>query len=250
MSCRSWVASCPLFFLCHKRVGVIADLSRWWMMSLFRTIIAAGVGTCWISGSVCWRKRGCVADPLKGARGLFCVLNCVFQWGENCGISSWSYFFFFFKETFFMLNISYLSSECSLTKYICAFGCGFDLFKSACAGMQTMWKDEVRWVERRVCFQECQGQSGECAPCRPPFSLCCSSVTVYPLRPAGEAAIFSFLPLQGAAVASPSSERSGLSVLEALIGLSCTLHSLLLTCAYHTISSPCCVSPTAWATVC
>lgn len=94
----------------------------------------------------------------------------------------------------------------------------------ACDGMQKMWQDEVQRVERRVCFQECQGQSGECAPCRP-SSLSSGSVTVQPPRPAGEARIFSFMPLQGAAVASPSLQRSTLSVLQALIGLSRTLPS-------------------------
>lgn len=57
---------------------------------------------------------------------------------------------------------------------------------SACVGMRKLWRDEVRSVKREVCFQECWGQSGECAPCRPPFSLGSSSVTVHPLQPAGD----------------------------------------------------------------
>ena len=100
-------------------------------------------------------------------------------------------------------------------------------FVSACAGIWKMWKDEVRRVERRVCFQECQGQSGVCAPCRPPFSLRYISVTVHPLRPAGEAPIFSFLPLQGAADASPSPQHSRFVVSEVFRGLSRTLPSWL-----------------------
>lgn len=196
MSCRSWDASCPLFFLCPERVGVIANLSRRWMMSLFHTIIAAGVGTCWISGSVCWRKRGCVADPLKGARGLFCVLNwklhCVFNevksvefrqaWKngmEKCHAFLRRYEFAYFEQHLSEF-LMFRNKRClPIWKWIWSF-------MSACTGMQKMWKDEVRRGERRVCFQECRGQSGECAPCRPPFSLISSSVTVHPLRLAGK----------------------------------------------------------------
>lgn len=86
---------------------------------------------------------------------------------------------------------------------------------AACARMWKMWKDEVQRVEMRVCFQECRGQGGECAPCGPPSLLRSSSVALYPLRPVGEAQIFSFIPLQGAAVASPSLQRSSFTVLEA-----------------------------------
>lgn len=94
---------------------------------------------------------------------------------------------------------------------------------SACAGMQKMWKDEVQREKRSVCFQECRGQGGECTPHKPSSPLSCSSVTVEPLQPAEKAQIFSFIPLQGAAVASLSLRHTGFSVLVSLIGLSRTL---------------------------
>ncbi len=175
------------------------------------------------------KKRGCVADPLKGAGGLFCVLN----WKQHCVFNLWNFIKVWTKivvtlswEDMNLLILFYLpeflmfcnKGRLHIWKWIWSF-------VSECAGMQKMWKDEVRRVERRVCFQECRGQSGECAPCGPPPSLSSSSVTVRPLRPAGEAQIFSFMPLRGAAVASPSPQRSRFSVLEALIGLSRTLPS-------------------------
>lgn len=59
--------------------------------------------------------------------------------------------------------------------------------------MQKMWKDEVQPVKGMVCFQECWGQSGECDPCRPRFSLSSSSVTVHPLQLVEDLFIFASL---------------------------------------------------------
>lgn len=54
-------------------------------------------------------------------------------------------------------------------------------------------------------FQECWGQIGECAPCRCSSLLSSGSVTLDPLRPAGEAQIFSFFPPSGCSSSIPNS---------------------------------------------
>lgn len=74
-------------------------------MSLFHTIIATGVGTGWISGSVCWRKRGACLTPWKtgGGGGWAPIVSCiVLSVGGNLRnfINIWekSFIHFFFEE--------------------------------------------------------------------------------------------------------------------------------------------------------
>lgn len=111
--------------------------------------------------------------------------------------------------------------------------CLMCLFVSACVGMQKMWKDEVQPVKGMVCFQECWGQSGECDPCRPRFSLSSSSFTVHPLQPVEDLFIFASLGCCGC--------TSIYTVLQILSPMFLSHHSLLLLFDFTYSPEPQCV---------
>lgn len=151
MSCHFWVASCPLFFLCPERVG--GNCGPQSMMNDEFVLHNNSSGGCWISGSVCCWKGDAWPTQLKGEGGLFCVLKAALcsslSWNKWNFIEdlkkSWSYFL---RTTWLCLCLQKLQTSAKTSAH---------LDVSACARMQKMWKDEVWWVERGVCFQECRG---------------------------------------------------------------------------------------------
>lgn len=127
MSCRSWVASCPpLLSVPWKSGGNCGPQST--MNDEFVSHNNSSGGwdrlNKWVS---MLKKRGCVADPLKGAGGLFCVLN----WKLHCVFNLWNFIkvvvTLSWEDDLLILSITYLSSWCSVTKGVCTFGSGFDL---------------------------------------------------------------------------------------------------------------------------
>lgn len=158
MSCRSWVASCPLFFLCPEKSGSNCGPQSMMNDEFVSHNNSSGgwdMLNKWVS---MLKKRGCVADPLKRAGGLFCVLNwklhCVLdelksvefhQGSKNVGHTFLRSYEFAYVEYFLPEFLMFCNKRCLHNwEWIWSF-------TSACAGMQKMWKDEVQWVERRVC---------------------------------------------------------------------------------------------------
>lgn len=206
MKCCFWVVS---YSFCDLKEwgGVIVDLGSWWMMSLFRTIIAAGVGTCWISGSVCW-KKGCVVDPWKQWGLVLCLLY--FHWVEICGISS-----IFTTEIGFLEGINSLIPGIMI---LFASGNEFNLLASAYSVM----KNVEKWD--RLFPLECWGHTENVLP------QTSSSVTVHPLQPAGDL----FIP-----ACSGCCTRTSVSVELHILSVRCFNKSVLL--PFPTVDWPVCL---------
>lgn len=108
-----------------------------------------------------------------------------------------------------------------------------------------MWKDEVRRVEGRVCFQERRGQIEECAPCGPPFSLSSRSTSTATCGTGSDLFISTSSGCCGRISISAALQALSVRGFNRSRPFSPCLTVKTEPCAYHTISSSCYVSPTA-----